>query len=1025
MGLTAAGAAIATSFGLATRAFIDFESSFAGVRKTVVATEPQFAELASDLRELATLIPVNVNELNRIAEAAGQLGIERTAILGFTETVAKLGVTTNLAADEAASALARIANIMQTPTDSFDRLGATIVALGNQLATTEAELVEFGLRMAGAGQIAGLTEADILAIGGALSSVGVQAEAGGTAVQKVLLTMTDAANEGGEKLQQFAQVAGLSAEQFAAAWRADPAQAFIAFVEGLGGSGQEAIGVLRELGLTDQRLIRSFLSLAGAGNLLRESIELGNEAWTENTALNIEAGRRFETTASQIQLAKNEINDLAVSVGETLAGGFEVVIRQVGLFASFINDLPSPLRAVAVALTGVVGGVSLIGGALLLALPRIARTREAMQDLGLSFASFRRHSSEVASGMGQVQTGTAGAATGFRRLALAAGRLGVAFAGLALVNEFLRELTTIDEEVQAAVGNISDSFETLDDVSTAQLGQLVRTIEIASEEAGSQFKTLSERAVDVGRQLLPFVDSATDKFGDFTKSAEELRVAAQALEGLERAQTLRLAEFIELQAQVNQARQDGVNIEKEFATELERIAELRDLLLEPMPTSEPLLPAHAINQNMLEVSRSLGTPQEALQDLIGQFEDTQRAMRRFAGMGPKEFRQWATETGAALGDVGGVLDGLADKSNLTAEQVIRAFERQLEAVRDYAENFRALERRRIPDAFLQQLAEMGLEGAGIVAALRGASKEELGGIVQDFRALSRAGVNIFGGLNTRTAETRQFFIDLRTEARLLVEQIGGLGGSQQDARRALRDLASSLGLTKQETRELIDELDIYINTLPRIPSAKSTNVTAPGLTPSIAGVINYVKQLGGVPRSKTTIFTTPGLFESNELAKEFLGTLRSVGAFNPMTITTHFRENAPTGSEDFLTRMERIEGFDGKTITMHFEENRKTASEEFLDRLREIAEFSGKTFSAQFQMSGAELIDGALSGFSGGSTKIQKTPQQRSLTIQQTIIAESGADPNATAAAVEVGTRRAFDEDAQRQELLLQAFEEE
>jgi TP901 family phage tail tape measure protein len=162
---------------------IDFESSFAGIRKTVDATEEQFADLAKGMRALSKEIPINVNALNKIGEAAGQLGIKTENILGFTKVMAQLGVTTNLSAEQAATSMARLANITQMPQTEFDRLGSTVVALGNNLATTESEIVDFGLRIAAAGEIAGLSEHQILGIGAAMSSVGIQADAGGTAVQ--------------------------------------------------------------------------------------------------------------------------------------------------------------------------------------------------------------------------------------------------------------------------------------------------------------------------------------------------------------------------------------------------------------------------------------------------------------------------------------------------------------------------------------------------------------------------------------------------------------------------------------------------------------------------------------------------------------------------------------------------------------------------------------------------------------------------------------------------------------------------
>ena len=169
LGLTAPLVGVAAA---SLKASIDFESSFAGVRKTVTATEPELQALSDGFRAMALEIPTSVNELNKIGEAAGQLGIQTPNILEFTETMAALGETTNLSSDAAATALARLANITGLQQDEFDELGSAIVALGNNFATTESEIVDFGLRIAGAGELAGLTEGDILGIGTAMSSIG-------------------------------------------------------------------------------------------------------------------------------------------------------------------------------------------------------------------------------------------------------------------------------------------------------------------------------------------------------------------------------------------------------------------------------------------------------------------------------------------------------------------------------------------------------------------------------------------------------------------------------------------------------------------------------------------------------------------------------------------------------------------------------------------------------------------------------------------------------------------------------------
>jgi hypothetical protein len=126
---------------VAAKAAISFESSFAGVRKTVDATEGQFKELEQGFRNLAKTMPLSVNEINRVAEAAGQLGIGRTEILAFTQTMVKLGATTNLSAEEAATGMAQFANALGQPKINAEQLASALVALGNNGASTEKQPV--------------------------------------------------------------------------------------------------------------------------------------------------------------------------------------------------------------------------------------------------------------------------------------------------------------------------------------------------------------------------------------------------------------------------------------------------------------------------------------------------------------------------------------------------------------------------------------------------------------------------------------------------------------------------------------------------------------------------------------------------------------------------------------------------------------------------------------------------------------------------------------------------------------------
>ncbi len=298
-----------------------YETAFAGVRKTVDATDEEFKQISQSIRGMAKEIPASREAISGVAEAAGQLGIKKEHLMSFSRTMIDLGNSTNLSADQAAMSLARLANITQMPQTEFDRLGSTVVALGNNFATTEAEIVSMGMRIAAAGHQIGLTEAQILSMATALSSVGIEAEAGGTAISRVMIDIANSVAIGDEKLRGFAQVAGMTATEFSELFKRDAATAIAAFVEGLGrmkDSGENVFAVLEDLGLSEVRVRNALLSAAGAGDLFREAMELGSRAWEENTALTKEAEERYKTTASKVQVLQNSLSDLGVTLFEAL-----------------------------------------------------------------------------------------------------------------------------------------------------------------------------------------------------------------------------------------------------------------------------------------------------------------------------------------------------------------------------------------------------------------------------------------------------------------------------------------------------------------------------------------------------------------------------------------------------------------------------------------------------------------------------------------------------------------------------------
>lgn len=508
-----------------TAAAISWESAFAGVKKTNDEVTDStgrvvysYKDLENGLRGLAKELPSSHQEIAAVAEAAGQLGIETPNVVGFTKTMIDLGESTNMSAETAATALARFANITQMSQSDFDRLGAVIVDLGNNFATTESEITEMGLRLAGAGKQIGMSEGEIMGFAAALSSVGIEAEAGGSAFSKVMIQMQlavekgagafsdleqtasnasismedigRAVSDGGKpletmaqslgmtskqlsemykeadksktSLESFATVAGMTGEEFSKAFKDDPSQAIIKFIEGLKNAesqGTSAIKVLDDMGITEVRLRDSLLRASNASDVFSGAVEMGNKAWSENTALTEEANKRYETTESKLKMLKNEVVDSAIELGgpfvDALRDGLQAskpLVKMLGdLAKAFSNADPKtqqfivkllattaaagPLLSITGKLTGGIGGLGKSFVELSASMAKRKAITETTEALASGAISTKEFSSAMAGGVGNItKFGSAAASasgtSGIGAMSAVLGPLGPAILGI-------------------------------------------------------------------------------------------------------------------------------------------------------------------------------------------------------------------------------------------------------------------------------------------------------------------------------------------------------------------------------------------------------------------------------------------------------------------------------------------------------------------------------------------------------------------------------------------------------------------
>ena len=346
-------------------AAVEFESSMAGVFKTIDGSAADFDQISKGIKDLAQEIPATTTELAAVAEAAGQLGIQTESIVEFTKVMSMLGTATNMTSEEAASSLAKFSNITGLTADEYERLGSAIVDLGNHGASTESEIVSMATRMAATGDIVGMSAQDMLAFAAALADVGIEAEAGGSAISKLFRNIQNAVEGGTLDKKLFDDVAGMSAEEYTELWTADPAQGLLAFIKGLQriqDEGTSAVQILNEMEIKEVRLSNAILALAASEDLLEEHLTRSYDAWEKNTALAEEAARRYETTESKMSLLTNSAEALKIAIGDDFLTTVRPGVSMLTDLTNSMADAAEESPALASSLAGLGGAAAGLAG---------------------------------------------------------------------------------------------------------------------------------------------------------------------------------------------------------------------------------------------------------------------------------------------------------------------------------------------------------------------------------------------------------------------------------------------------------------------------------------------------------------------------------------------------------------------------------------------------------------------------------------------------------------------------------------
>jgi len=372
---------IVTGLGASIKVASDFESAFTGVTKTVdeIVDETgkviySYSDLEKELRQIPLETSSSYEQIMSIAEAAGQLGVAADEIPWFTKNITMLGDSTNVAYDEGAKSIAQFMNIVGDGTETVDRFGSSLVALGNNTATDEASILALATRMASAAHQIHLSTPEILGLSASMSALGVTAEAGGTAFSTTVQMITKSVAKGDDNLERFAKVSGMTAEEFADTWRNEPVVAFQELIKGMGnleGGGEELITFMDDLGWAGirqsdliRRLTSDYDGMTDAIKIAKENYITDAESETGMNALTTEAEKRYATFAAQLSQFKESVKQLADSIGKELIPVLQPFVDKLTDIVKGFSEMDSGTKEAIIKLLGIVAVAGPVIGAI-------------------------------------------------------------------------------------------------------------------------------------------------------------------------------------------------------------------------------------------------------------------------------------------------------------------------------------------------------------------------------------------------------------------------------------------------------------------------------------------------------------------------------------------------------------------------------------------------------------------------------------------------------------------------------------
>jgi TP901 family phage tail tape measure protein len=358
--IVTAGAAAFTGMIFSIKSMIstqgDLSDSLADIRRTTGMTVEEVEKLNKAFKKLDTR--TSVQDLRSMAVVAGQLGIQKEAVLDFVDSIDKMNVTLGGeiqgGAEEVAKQVGTLRNVlmdMKSANISEDllRIGNAVNELGMAGFATAPVVIDFANRIGGVGITLGLTSDEVLGLSATLQELNVNTERGGTAMTKILQRMTT-------NIGEFANIAGIPVKEFTDLLNTNLFGAFMKVLEGTKRGGQSATllaGIIKDLEVQGAGASEVFAKLGNNTEMLSEKVRLAGTSLQGTDSIMDAFQKKNENLAGD--LAKLGKSFYALITMPNVNNFFRGMVNHIISLVNWFKDLPLFIEKYKIAIIAVTG----------------------------------------------------------------------------------------------------------------------------------------------------------------------------------------------------------------------------------------------------------------------------------------------------------------------------------------------------------------------------------------------------------------------------------------------------------------------------------------------------------------------------------------------------------------------------------------------------------------------------------------------------------------------------------------------